>query len=89
VANPALAAVPRHGRVTSFDARRGLGTVTDDDAGEFGFHATAVADGSRRIGEGTAVIFAVVPGNGGRYEARSLVPEGAARPTCASHHTPA
>lgn len=88
MANPALATVPRHGRVTSFDARRGLGTVTDDDAGEFSFHATAVADGSRRIDEGTAVIFAVVPGNGGRYEARSLVPEGEAHGASASHHSP-
>ena len=31
------------GRVTSFDARRGLGTVTDVDGAAFDFHATAIA----------------------------------------------
>jgi cold shock CspA family protein len=60
--------------VTSFDATRGLGTVTDDHGASFGFHATAIADGSRAIDVGTEVIFTVVPGHRGRYEARSIGP---------------
>ena len=44
------------------------------DAGEtFDFHATAIADGSRRIDEGAAAAFTVSPGHRGRFEARSLV----------------
>ena len=63
---------PRSGRVTSFDERRGLGAVTDLGGAEFAFHATAIADGSRRIAPGTEVTFIVVPGHRGRYEARAL-----------------
>ncbi|HVT42093.1 MAG TPA: hypothetical protein VHD39_03850 [Acidimicrobiales bacterium] len=70
----AFAAGLHHGRVASFDARRGLGVVADDDGCEYGFHATAIADGSRRIEEGTVVTFTVAPAHRGRYEARSLVP---------------
>ena len=40
----------------------------------YGFHATAIADGSRRIGVGTTVVFTVTPGHRGLYEARSLSP---------------
>jgi cold shock CspA family protein len=60
--------------VASFDPARGLGAVEDDDGTTFGFHATAIADGSRRIDVGTAVVFTVTPGHSGLYEARSLVP---------------
>jgi cold shock CspA family protein len=60
------------GRVTSFDARRGLGAVADADGTEFEFHATAIVDGSRRIEPGTEVAFSLVPGHRGRYEARGL-----------------
>ena len=63
---------PSLGRVTSFDARRGWGTVTDSEGAEFEFHATAIVDGSRRIDSGTPVAFSVVPGHRGRYEARGL-----------------
>lgn len=66
---------PHRGRVSSFDASRGLGTVDDDDGTTYGFHATAIADGSRRISVGAVVVFTVSPGHGGRYEARSLSPE--------------
>jgi len=66
---------PHRGRVSSFDASRGLGTVDDENGACFGFHATAVADGSRRISVGTVVVFTVSPGHGGRYEARSLLSE--------------
>jgi cold shock CspA family protein len=63
------------GHVAAFDATRGLGSVEDaDDGSSYTFHATAIADGSRRISAGTAVVFAVRPGHGGRYEARSLRP---------------
>jgi cold shock CspA family protein len=74
VAGPVPTAGPHHGRVTAFDATRGLGTVDDDDGATYGFHATAIADGSRRIEVGTAVVFTVSPGHRGLYEARSLVP---------------
>jgi cold shock CspA family protein len=74
VAGPVSAAGPRHGRVTAFEPTRGLGTVEDDDGTAYGFHATAIADGSRRIEVGTVVVFTVSPGHRGLYEARSLVP---------------
>jgi cold shock CspA family protein len=73
VAGPARSAGPHHGRVASFDPARGLGTVTEDDGTEYGFHATAIADGSRRIVVGAAVTFVVAPGHRGLDEARSLV----------------
>jgi cold shock CspA family protein len=72
---PVAATGPRRGRVSSFDASRGLGTVDDEDGTSYGFHATAIADGSRRISVGTTVVFTVSPGHGGLYEARSLLPE--------------
>jgi cold shock CspA family protein len=72
-ARPVAAGGPRLGRVTAFDARRGLGTVTAADGAAFDFHATAIADGTRRIDEGASVVFVVAPGNGGRDEAQSLV----------------
>jgi cold shock CspA family protein len=68
------------GIVTEFDARRGWGTVTDPVGVEFEFHATAIADGSRRIDPGAEVCFSVVPGHRGRYEAREL---------SVIHHSPA
>jgi cold shock CspA family protein len=74
VPDAAFAAGLHRGRVASFDARRGLGVVADDDGTEFAFHASAIADGSRRIEEGTTVSFTVAPAHRGRYEARTLVP---------------
>jgi cold shock CspA family protein len=73
VVGPLPPAGPHHGRVASFDQRRGLGTVADDTGTSYGFHATAIADGSRRIEVGQAVVFTVAPGHRGLYEARSLV----------------
>ena len=81
MAGPVPSAGPHFGRVTSFDPARGLGAVDDDDGTSYGFHATAIADGSRRIEVGTAVVFTVTPGHRGLYEARSLVP---ARPSGSS-----
>ena len=87
---------PHPGRVTSFDAKTGLGTVSeggdaeDGDAGAgdamFGFHATAIADGTRSIAVGTEVFFTVAPGHQGRYEAAELV---LADTEASSHQRPA
>jgi cold shock CspA family protein len=73
--------------VTSFDARRGLGTVTSADADSevYDFHATAIIDGSRRIDPGTEVSFVVRLGHRGRYEAFALT----VGDPKASHHLPA
>jgi cold shock CspA family protein len=74
LAHPVPLHRPHLGRVTSFDPRRGLGTVREEGGEEFGFHATAIADGSRAIAVGTAVTFVVLPGHRGRYEAAALSP---------------
>jgi hypothetical protein len=60
--------------VSSFDSVRGLGVVVDDDGSSYDFHATAIADGTRRIDVDTTVVFTVTPGHRGLYEARSLSP---------------
>ena len=86
MADPVPSAGPHHGRVASFDQARGLGEVRADDGTAFGFHATAIADGSRTIAVGTEVRFTVAPGHRGRYEARSLAPADAG---FASHQPPA
>jgi cold shock CspA family protein len=62
------------GVVTEFDERRGLGSITAEDAATYAFHAARIADGSRTIGVGTTVDFEVVPGNLGRWEAAAIVP---------------
>jgi CspA family cold shock protein len=77
---PVPSAGPHLGRVASFDSTRGLGSVLDEEGTTFGFHATAIADGSRDIAVGTDVTFVVAPGHGGRYEARSLAPASHQRP---------
>lgn len=64
----------RRGRVVAFDARRGLGTVEDDDGHRFGFHCTRLADGRRDVAPGTAVVFRVAPGHLGEWEAAALRP---------------
>jgi hypothetical protein len=60
--------------VASFDPRRGLGEVNDEDGTSYGFQATAVVDGSRHIEVGASVVFTISPGHRGLYEARSLTP---------------
>ena len=74
MAGPVPSAGPHRGRVASFDPRRGLGEVDDEDGTSYGFHATAIADGSRRIVVGAPVVFTISPGHRGLYEARSLMP---------------
>jgi cold shock CspA family protein len=83
---PVPSAGPFFGRVTSFDARRGMGTVTEAAGSQFAFHATAIVDGSRRIETGTEVAFIVVPGHRGRYEARALTVVGSGS---SAHQVPA
>lgn len=62
------------GTVTEFDDPKGWGTVTADGGAEHFFHCSAIADGSRFIGVGAEVTFAVVPGGNGRWEAAHLEP---------------
>ena len=61
------------GQVISFDDDRGYGTV-GDGAGEWFFHCTAIADGTRTIAVGTEVNYDVVAGRGGQWEATALTP---------------
>jgi cold shock CspA family protein len=62
----------RRGTVRTFDERRGRGEVVADDGATFGFHSTAIADGTRRITPGTPVEFDVVAGLVGRWEAAAI-----------------
>ena len=73
MAAPVGTAGPHLGRVASFDPTRGLGTVTDDSGSVHAFHATTIADGSRRIDVGSRVSYSLAPGHGGRREVRRLV----------------
>jgi hypothetical protein len=59
------------GRVTEYDAERGLGTVAVGDV-TYAFHCTAVADGTRLIDVDTDVAFLLAPGLGGELEGREL-----------------
>lgn len=60
------------GIVADFDDAKGWGTVRADAGGEWFFHCTAIADGSRRIDEGATVAFEVIAGHLGRWEAVSV-----------------
>jgi cold shock CspA family protein len=64
----------RHrGRVSAFDDGAGYGTITDPE-GEWFFHCTAIADGTRRIEVDADVAFVLAPGHLGRWEARDVGP---------------
>ena len=63
------------GTVTSFDAHRGLGEVTDPDGRTWMFHCVEIADGSRTIEVGTHVEFEAMA-KLGRWEAAQLRPSG-------------
>ncbi len=72
------------GRVVEFDEHKGYGYVEADDGRRLFFHCTAVADGTRTIAVGTPVVFEVVGGNLGQWEAQGLVtcqPPGGASPS--------
>ncbi|HVE93593.1 MAG TPA: cold shock domain-containing protein [Acidimicrobiales bacterium] len=60
------------GEVVAFDDHAGLGAVRAIDGTEYGFHCTAIADGSRTIAVGARVEFEVVAGGLGRWEATKL-----------------
>jgi cold shock CspA family protein len=68
------AAGRRRGRVMTFDAERGLGTVQDVQGREIPFHCTAIADGTRTIDPGTEVSYQLRPGHRGRWEAGDVHP---------------
>jgi cold shock CspA family protein len=61
-----------HGHVVAYDPQRGLGSVERDDGHRFGFHCTAITDGSRDIPVGATVTFRVVPGHLGVWEAATI-----------------
>lgn len=62
------------GRVTAFDDRSGLGTVTADDDTTYAFHCTQIADGTRTIAVDTPVEFELRPGRHGAWEAAAISP---------------
>ncbi|MGA7417030.1 MAG: hypothetical protein WB765_15575 [Acidimicrobiales bacterium] len=76
---PPVRGLPLLGRVVSFDDPRGIGVVSSGGR-TFGFHCTAITDGSRRIDEGAPVAFTVGAGHLGRLQALSVRPLGAASP---------
>lgn len=61
------------GTVTTFDSEVGLGEITRDDGTVVPFHCIVIADGSRDIAVGTAVVFELLP-KLGRYEAANIAP---------------
>ena len=61
------------GTVTTFDVDRCLGEITAADGTAVPFHCTQIADGSRTIAPGTAVVFEILP-KLGRYEATAIRP---------------
>lgn len=62
----------RSATVREFDEDAGLGVVEVDGVGSVPFHCTAIADGTRTISVGVAVVCRIVPGHLGRPEAASL-----------------
>ncbi len=66
-------AAPRRGRVVAFDADRGLGELAEEGGERYGFHAVAIADGSRQIASGAAVTFHLLASPLGTLEASELV----------------
>ena len=62
----------RTGIVATFDDPAGYGTVAEGEGGEWFFHCTAIADGTRTIEVGATVAFEVVPGRLGRWEAADI-----------------
>jgi cold shock CspA family protein len=62
----------RTGTVSAFDEGRGRGTVTADDGTTYEFHATRIADGTRKIPVGVAVEFEVIASPVGEWEAGAV-----------------
>lgn len=64
---PTLA--PRHGVVETYDSPAGLGVILEASGERHPFHCTQIADGSREIDPGSAVVFSLGPGHLGLFEA--------------------
>jgi hypothetical protein len=62
----------RAGRVVAYDAERGLGTVEAGDGERFSFHCTSLSERGPDPAVGAGVVFRVVPGQRGRWEADAL-----------------
>ena len=62
------------GVVASFDDPRGLGVLRSESGVEYPFHCANIADGTRRIAEGAAVVWTVIPGRSGRWEGSVIRP---------------
>jgi len=60
------------GNVSEFDEAKGYGTVQTEDGRELFFHCTQIADGTRTIPAGVSVVFEIVPGRNGRWEATDI-----------------
>jgi len=60
--------------VAAFDDAAGVGTVRADGGREYFFHCTAIADGTRTIEVDTEVVFEVVAGRRGQWEAARVTP---------------
>ena len=63
-----------HGTVVAFDEHGGHGEVEAEDGRRLFFHCTAVSGGGRAIPVGSRVVFRVVPGHRGRWEAAAVTP---------------
>jgi cold shock CspA family protein len=61
------------GSVHEYDDAKGYGTITAEDGRQIFFQCTRIADGSRSIDEGAPVVFEIVPGHHGRWEAAAIV----------------
>jgi len=62
----------RAGTVVAYDPDRGLGTVEADEGERFPFHCTVVAVRGEDPRVGARVVFRVVPGRLGRWEAGAV-----------------
>lgn len=59
--------------VVEFDDAVGVGVLEVQGAGAVDFHCTAIADGTRSIEVGTAVVCSLVAAHHGRVEGAALV----------------
>jgi cold shock CspA family protein len=60
------------GVIETFDEAAGLGTVKAVDGARYPFHCTQLADGTRTVPAGAGVVFEVVAGHRGRWEAGAI-----------------
>jgi cold shock CspA family protein len=60
------------GIVAEFDEHRGVGLIEGSEGRRLFFHCTGIADGSRSIAVGAEVVFQVVAGHQGQWEATSV-----------------